>query len=218
MVESSQVAGEAACRPSCDEFLTRYSDYVDGRMSAAQEAQWRQHVACCASCARYDRTARRAGELLGQLSTASVADDFEFRLRHRLVHMEEEERERTYASGTSVATAVLIAGMMAAVAWSPVLRRMAGRERPGVAVTAPAVTSPVAVEGAGADLHRVTPLLATSPNAASPADGPQPDIAPLFTPTDIKPVTSPGLYSPLIIHPPAFRLATMTRVVGVDVR
>lgn len=216
MAESSRAPDEVACRPTCDEFLFRYSDYADGRMSEVQASQWREHLVRCASCARYDRVAHRAGELLKQFSTASVADDFEFRLHHRLVHMEEEERERTYASGTSVTTAVLIAGMLAAVAWSPVLRRMAGGERPGVAATSPAVTEPVAQRGS-MDLHRIAPLLARSPNATSPADLTQPDAAPLFEPADMN-AASPGLYSPLVIHPPAFRLATMSRPVGVDAR
>lgn len=71
----------------CSEFIERHSEYVDGEMPMADFGRWRDHVASCGKCARYDRTVRRGGQLVRDLlPRVEAAPDFRPRLRHRLYH------------------------------------------------------------------------------------------------------------------------------------
>ncbi len=228
-----QAAGEdreMSAHPSCEAFLARYTEYADGRMEAREAARWRNHVERCARCARYDRVVRCGGEMLRSLSTETVSEDFEFGLRHRLQHVREEERERSYGSGASAAAALLVAGVLAAIAWSPLLRELGPRLRNGSSVMA---TEPAdgereadpgeAVPGngfgdmagdleSGIDVHRsVRPLLSPSYRGApeivwieTPGRAP----TPLFLGIGESYVDRPGPFSPLVIAPPAFHLTS----------
>lgn len=73
----------------CDRFIQEYSDYRDGVLTADRQAEFREHVAACACCARYDRVLRAAGDLLSQLPGAEPDEDFMPRLQHRLYNIDE---------------------------------------------------------------------------------------------------------------------------------
>ena len=73
----------------CNRFLQEYSDFRDGALSVEQEAEFREHVAKCPCCARYDRVLRAGSELLAHLPAEQPADDFMPRLQHRLYNVDE---------------------------------------------------------------------------------------------------------------------------------
>jgi hypothetical protein len=73
----------------CDRFIQEYSDYRDGVLTADRQAEFREHVAACACCARYDRVLRAASDLLSQLPGAEPDEDFMPRLQHRLYNIDE---------------------------------------------------------------------------------------------------------------------------------
>lgn len=209
--------------PSCDEFLAHHSEFVDGRMSAVDERRWRRHAGACASCAHYDEVVRRGGELLAGLESPALSDDFAFRLRHRLLHVKEEERERLLGSGASLAAALLVAGALAAVAWSPVVRELGGRlgARPAVATDAPADSGAVAARLSSpaspdpdwsVDVHRVVPPLLPTSLAEAPtvlwSARSGRDSGPLFVGPQSGYLDRPGMFSPLVISPPAYHLTS----------
>ena len=73
----------------CDRFIREYSDYRDGKLTSEQQAEFREHVAECPCCARYDRVLRKGSELLTALPDTLPADDFMPRLQHRLYNVDE---------------------------------------------------------------------------------------------------------------------------------
>jgi len=73
----------------CNRFLQEYSDYRDGALSVDQEAEFREHVAKCPCCARYDRVLRVGSDLLAHLPAEQPTDDFMPRLQHRLYNVDE---------------------------------------------------------------------------------------------------------------------------------
>ncbi|HEX7089375.1 MAG TPA: hypothetical protein VF192_04525 [Longimicrobiales bacterium] len=106
---------------TCQEFLARYSEYLDELVDPLEAARWRRHIEDCVACGRYDRVMRQGLELVRTLPRIEPSPDFAARLQHRLFHVRDEDvGERT--SGASAVVALAIAGMLAAVAWSPLLR------------------------------------------------------------------------------------------------
>lgn len=117
----------------CSEFLEGYSDFRDGLLAPEREDACRDHVARCSACARYDRVVRSGAALARELPDLEPSHDFLARLQHRIFHLEEE---RTWfgrdSSSISVPFLALIAGVMVASAWFPLMR-----ERPAVVLLPP---------------------------------------------------------------------------------
>lgn len=107
---------------TCQEFLARYSEFLDELLDPMEAARWHHHLGRCASCARYDRVVRQGLELVRDLPLVEPSPDFEPRLQHRLFHARDEQADER-ASGASAVVALAIAGMLAAIAWSPLLRQ-----------------------------------------------------------------------------------------------
>lgn len=107
---------------SCEEFRARHADYMDGLLASAEESRWRAHATACLPCARHDRSIRRSCDLARALPPLEPSDDFYTRLQHRIFHLRDEERLTRSGSGGNVAVSVVIAGVIAAVAWSPALQ------------------------------------------------------------------------------------------------
>lgn len=223
-VEATAATGDRL--PGCQEFLARHSEYVDGRMGSPTMARWQEHLAACPSCARYDRIVREGARRFRALDRATLSPDFDFRLRHRLLHVEEEERTRDTRSATTAAAAVLVAGVLAALAWSPFLRHPApvapaATETADAAATtaqAPAA-APLRVYGpdvASMEVHHVTPLLPPIDlnDGNTALLGPPMLAAPLFAAPGSGYLVQPGSYSPLIVAPPGFRLTSTVRRLG----
>lgn len=126
---------------TCQEFLARHLEYTDESLPLEEAARWRDHMASCPSCARYDRVVRRGLSLLRTLPEVEPSEDFFPRLQHRLYHLDDESQDGSRASGTSAVVSLAIAGVLALLAWSPLLRldqavAARGGERGGVAWTA----------------------------------------------------------------------------------
>lgn len=107
---------------TCQEFLARYSEYLDERLEPLESALWRAHMNRCPSCARYDRVLRRGLALVRDLPEVEPSSDFGPRLQHRLYHVDDEPEMGHRASGASAVVSLAIAGVLAAIAWSPVIR------------------------------------------------------------------------------------------------
>ena len=69
---------------NCTEFLDRYSDFDDSLLTPAEEAVFREHLASCPPCDRYDRVLRKGRMLARQLDT-DPAPDFMPRLQRRIL-------------------------------------------------------------------------------------------------------------------------------------
>lgn len=104
----------------CNRFLQEYSDYRDGALSADHEAEFREHVAMCPCCDRYDRVLRAGSELLAHLPSEHPADDFMPRLQHRLYNVDEgltEMPANRFAGGAAL-VGVAAVGLLA-LFWLP---------------------------------------------------------------------------------------------------
>lgn len=106
----------------CQDFLARYSEFVDGEMDPRRAARMQEHLVDCAACARYDRVVRQGTELVRGLPEVEPPYDFFPRLQHRIYNLEEDLRSRRDASTTGAAVSLAVAGALALLAWAPLLR------------------------------------------------------------------------------------------------
>ena len=204
---------------TCQEFLARYSEYLDELLDPMEAARVHHHLSRCASCARYDRVMRQGLELVRELPLVEPSPDFEPRLQHRLFHVRDEQADER-ASGASAVVALAIAGMLAAIAWSPLLRQdpltidlpAVQARAPGAELRAPAFSLPAAwpdrrLAKEADKAADAVPWWWELPLSGMGAGWPQADFAPpTFMPT-------PGPYSPLIVDHPDYGAAS-ARVVG----
>lgn len=138
----------------CKEFFNRYTEYRDGLMSPEDVARAEVHLSGCPSCQRYRRVVDRGVRELRTVSSATAGEDFQHRLQHRIYHLKDGETLAggdTRSSAASAVTAVGIAILLTAAAWSPVLRQA------GNSVTLPAlVVNPPAGAGLAGGLQLPT--------------------------------------------------------------
>lgn len=112
---------------NCQEFLDRYSEYLDEEMEPPERERVERHMAECASCRRYDDVMRRGLSLVRQLPPVEISADFERRLHCRIRELEmgggfgDESTGRS--PGASVAVSLAIAAALALIAWSPLIWR-----------------------------------------------------------------------------------------------
>ncbi len=106
---------------SCDEFRARHAEYLDGVMAPVPAERMRVHATECLPCARHDRAIRRGCELVGSLPPVHAGEDFRVRLRARLAR-DRMRRSRLISAGQLVVPGAAIIALVAAVAWSPLLR------------------------------------------------------------------------------------------------
>jgi hypothetical protein len=105
-------AGPGRWRMDCREFLHRYSEYDDSLVPADEVAGFRDHMAECRACARYDRVLRKGRMLARQLPGPEPSPDFIPRLRRRLLWTPERDRGfrgARLAAGLAAATVLLVA-------------------------------------------------------------------------------------------------------------
>ncbi|HYH80089.1 MAG TPA: anti-sigma factor [Longimicrobium sp.] len=123
----------------CQQYLERYSAYLDHDVSWAEREAMEAHADACDSCAHYDRVLRRGTDVLRGLPELEVSEDFGERLRWRLHQADfEARRERSLAGPAQALGTVAVAAMVAVAAWVPLMRpRPAVSSLPAVAVEAP---------------------------------------------------------------------------------
>lgn len=107
---------------TCQEFLARHAEYMDELLNQQEVARCEAHLATCAACARYDRVVRQGIRLLRATPEIEPSADFFPRLQHRLYHLEDELRAGTRGPGASAVVSLAIAGVLAFLAWSPLMR------------------------------------------------------------------------------------------------
>lgn len=95
----------------CREFLHRYSEYDDSLVTADEATRFRDHLAECRSCARYDRVLRKGRMLARQLPGPEPSPGFIPRLRRRLLWTPPRRRGfrgARLAAGLAAATVLLV--------------------------------------------------------------------------------------------------------------
>jgi anti-sigma factor RsiW len=185
----------------CDEILAAHSDYLDGQLPASEAAKVQWHLATCAACGRYDRVVRRGAELARELPAVEPSDDFAERLQHRLFHVQDGPAiAEARRAGAGVAATMAMVGVIALVAWSPLL--VDGVAEPAVefaSVDQPPAFEPVQLtDSAEPDLWTsaagLMPLSAAAMLTLRGGDAVQ-----------VISSSVPGPYSPLIVEPPMRR-------------
>lgn len=179
--------------------MARHLDFMDGALPTLAAARLQAHVASCTACARYDRVVRKGIDLVRDVPELVPATDFERRLEHRLFHVADERLQQQRQTGG--ATALVVAAMIAMLAWSPLL--LDERATDGVAVmnaTAPeraagAARSATPPLSAFAELNTAPAFMNLDTWYALPASAPHAATV----------AALPGPYSPLVVTPPAHR-------------
>lgn len=134
---------------TCQEFLVRHTEYLDGMLNPEEVAWCESHIASCASCARYDRVVRQGIDLIRSRPEIEPSADFFPRLQHRLYHLEDELRYGARGPGAGAVVSLAIAGVLALLAWSPMMRLdqvlvpVPGSEGWSAELTEPTNTRPV---------------------------------------------------------------------------
>jgi anti-sigma factor RsiW len=191
----------------CEELLARYGDYIDGQLSPLQAARLQLHLEVCGSCARYDRIMSRGLELVRELPDLTPSHDFEERLQHRLYHADDAAALAAQRPAAGAVAAFAVAGVIALLAWSPMLLStddgtavvVANEQRREPTRAQPAYMTPVPAR-TNAPVH--VPLTAPLHGAG---DLWQPAVAvPPLSSGDMSRILAafPGPYSPLVVNPP----------------
>jgi hypothetical protein len=107
---------------TCQEFLARHAEYMDELLTSPEADRCQVHAAVCASCARYDRVVREGVQILRTFPEIEPSDDFFPRLQHRLYSLEDELRVSARGPGASAIVSLALAGVLALLAWSPLMR------------------------------------------------------------------------------------------------
>lgn len=183
----------------CREFLHRYSEYDDSLVTADEAARFRDHMAACRSCARYDRVLRKGRMLARQLPGPEPSPELIPRLRRRLLWTQPRRRGfrgARLAAGLAAATVLLVVA-------SAVRLMESGNLAPDTAVAR------VADVDAGNPVLRparagvpVLPAGITGPTRAWTAE----KVATADT----------SSYSPLVTGPPVYRSRLRTIPVNTD--
>lgn len=140
----------------CRKFLARYSQYRDGRLDTEDRSFSIGHMARCSSCRRYDRVIRRGVQVLREPVGAATAPSLSMaEVRLQATAFERESLALgTAGSGVTLSAAVVVALLLAAVAWSPFFSGTTPEvQMPPVVAGAPSPTSAPAF----APLERLSP-------------------------------------------------------------
>jgi anti-sigma factor RsiW len=174
---------------NCQDFLSRYSDYVDGLLPPLDAALLHEHRISCGRCSRYDQVMQRGLELARAMPAVEPSSDFHLRLQHRLLHVRDDAAADASRAGGGAAVSLAVAGLLALAAWGPLLRSDDGSD--AVAYTArPPVEAAAMPMPMGDDVR--------------PVPGESAWWAPASLTTPPRPLTGafPGPYSPLVVTPP----------------
>lgn len=107
----------------CQEYLARFSEYVDGRIEAESLEEMEAHRLTCLPCGRYSRLLEAGTELLRSSAPVEVPDDFRPRLDHRILHVEDGAAiaRESHGTGATTVSVLAVAVLLALSAWAPVI-------------------------------------------------------------------------------------------------
>jgi hypothetical protein len=128
----------------CQEYLLRFSEYLDGRTEEAVSKEIEVHRSGCERCDRYSRTFEAGRKILLSLDSLDVPVDFRPRLNHRIYHLEDGASiaRQSLRSGATMVSVLTMAVLVAVSAWAPAIglpERVV--ELPAVVVAAPSPPS-----------------------------------------------------------------------------
>lgn len=106
----------------CDEFLSRYSEFLDDRLPLPEAAAMRRHVRECDSCGRYDRVMTEGRRALRTLPDVEPSSAYYVGLRARLAEAEPASVSAARTGGPGGLATLSIAAVIAMIAWSALLR------------------------------------------------------------------------------------------------
>lgn len=182
----------------CREFLDRYSDYDDSLISPGEVERFRAHMESCVRCARYDRVLRKGRMLARQLPAPAVAKDFVPRLQRRLWQVRSGGRGGTV--GTPGLAAALAAVTLLVVAVSAI-GLMAGPEARSAGELVRIARVGPATDMAAASVPARAPVRTLPALPGSGSGDPR-----AWTARRVDRAAASS-YSPLVIGPPAYRVA-----------
>lgn len=123
----------------CDEFLSRYSEFLDDRLPLPMAAEMRRHLRECGSCGRYHRVMTEGRRQLRALPYMEPSSAFYVGLRARLAATEPSSRTDVRGGGSGALATLSIAALIALIAWSALLDPEAPTiELPAMAARPPA--------------------------------------------------------------------------------
>ncbi len=146
---------------TCSDFVTRFTNYLDGSEPPEESKAIEEHLRGCDSCARYRNVLAHGAAVLRSLPEPELREDFEPRLRHRLYHVDDQRSVAAHQSGAPALAVLGIAILLTALAWAPALR---GR-------STDVVLEPIVVDRAPRRAVRFTSLAAPGTfSTKNPAD------------------------------------------------
>ncbi len=132
----------------CQQFLARFSDYLDGRIEEGGVLEMERHQSGCDRCRKYARTLQSGIELLRALPPLDLPADFRPRLGHRLFHFEDGSPRSSRGSGATMVSVLSVAALIAAAAWAPTIGQPDPTlELPALVVAAPPAASFTPAQG-----------------------------------------------------------------------
>lgn len=115
------VTSDVTRRPmQCNSFVEAYTDFRDGLLSPAREAEFEAHLQACPACRRYDRVIHDGVDLLSELPAPQASDDFMPRLQHRIYNLDQGVLDASSHRflGSAALVAVASVGLLA-LFWLP---------------------------------------------------------------------------------------------------
>lgn len=204
---------------NCTDFLARHSDYVDGIADAADATRLEAHASSCASCARYDRVVRKGAQLVRDvLPRVHASDQFEPRLRHRLLHVRDDMAHARAGAGTVYAAASIVLLIAAAAigalmhSASPVVDVPAAYAAAATPVASRALAVPVGPAMPAGSYATPAPAVAPIDADASGQDSHIAAVAgwPVYSRVAVA-VAFPSPHTTVAVAPADFRFATAGR-------
>lgn len=129
----------------CQEYLSRFSEFFDGRSGSWVTKEMESHRSACEGCGRYSEVLEAGGDLLRALPTLDVPLDFRRRLEHRIFHVEDGASiaRQTMGTGATTVSVLAVAGLVALSAWAPSVKFPDPVvELPGVVAAPPSASFP----------------------------------------------------------------------------
>lgn len=147
----------------CRQFLGRYSEYRDGRLSPEDTADLDDHLTECPDCRRYRDVLDRAVETLRGLPVPGLSDDFRPRLQHRLLDEVDRVESRTGTRPPALPVALGAAAALALGFWAVHLDDPAEGVAEAGGTPTPVATRSAPSEGSPVGLDAPTPVIEPVP-------------------------------------------------------